>query len=494
MADKIPSRDGGNVDEAGTEKAFIHSRPFDVHRWTDHPELNNCVTSLRDEVEAIEGRQRARNKNAAKKFREAIRCIVLDLYVGWKSDPGLQISIAFGANYFTPKTRYDAFYLSYRPFKAAFDGLKKLGYLTIDKKGYHDASTGTGKVTRIRATESLINRLTGAGASIVAIIRDQREETIILKDGGKKKQVVDYADTPFTKQARRNLEKINDRLRRHWYDLDLTSELLEQLGQRLAKRRKADAKETSYIDFSARTLHRVFNNSDWDQGGRFYGGWWQIVPREYRQYITIDGKWTAEIDYSGMHPVMMYSEVGVPLPDDPYDIGVPTATRDLIKRTFNALINAPDKRIQRPSSYDASEIGLSWKDFQSRIIEAHAPILEFFYSGRGLFLQAQDAKIAETVMLKFASMNYPCLPVHDSFIVHHALADELDDIMMEEFQQSTGVHISRKAKESMINTYRPLHTEEYVDTDINDILDGDDPYESRLRAWFEAKSRHEVEP
>jgi hypothetical protein len=123
------------LSQTGIDKAFIHSRPFDVRRWTDHPELNKCVTSLRDEVEALEGRKRERNKNAAKKFREAIRCIVLDLYVGWKSDPDLQISIAFGANHFTPTTRYDAFFLSYRPFKAAFDGLKKLGYLTIDRKG-----------------------------------------------------------------------------------------------------------------------------------------------------------------------------------------------------------------------------------------------------------------------------------------------------------------------------------------------------------------------
>jgi len=160
MANRIPDRDGGNVDEAGTEKAFIHSRLFDVHRWTDHPELNNCLTALCNEIEALEGRKRARSDDAAKKFRAAVRCIVLDLYVAWKSDPGLQVGIARGASSYAPKTRYDAFFLPYRAFKPAFDGLEALRYLTVDRKGYHDAASGRGKVTRARATKKLIDLLT----------------------------------------------------------------------------------------------------------------------------------------------------------------------------------------------------------------------------------------------------------------------------------------------------------------------------------------------
>ena len=149
MANTIPDRDGGNVDETGIDKVFIHSRLFDVHRWTDYPKLNNCLTSLCREIEALEGRKRARNEAAAKTFRAAVRCLVLDLYVAWKSDPDLQVCIALGANSYAPKTRYDAFFLSYPAVKAAFDGLKKLGYLTIDRKGYHDAASGRGKVTRV---------------------------------------------------------------------------------------------------------------------------------------------------------------------------------------------------------------------------------------------------------------------------------------------------------------------------------------------------------
>ncbi len=492
MASTIPDRDGGNVDEAGIGKVFIHSRPFDVHRWTDHLELNNCVTLLRDEVEALEGRKRARNKNAAKKFREAIRCIVLDLYVGWKSDPDLQISIAFGANHFTPTTRYDAFYLSYRPFKAAFDGLKKLGYLTIDKKGYHDAASGRGRVTKVRATEKLIDLLTGAGASVPAVMRSKSKVTIILRGPDKSKSEINYVDTPFTEKARQRLATINDTLSRQWYDLYLTQEQLDQLTQRMGERAQTDHDKPAYIDYSARTLHRVFNNGRWDQGGRFYGGWWQIIPSEYRKYITINGQWTAELDYSGMHAVMLYSEVGVELPIDPYDPnynGVPNASRDLIKLTFNALINAPTKRIQCPTTYDAGKIGLSWEGFRKRITQAHEPLMKFFYSGHGLSLQARDAEIAEDVMLQFAK-NYPCLPVHDSFIVHCDLVDELRDIMLEAFERHTGVSIGMKEKESMINTYMLDDEEVDMHTTVLDYLDFNNPYDERHRAWFDLNNRH----
>ena len=44
------------------------------------------------------------------------------------------------------------------------------------------------------------------------------------------------------------------------------------------------------IDLTRRMLVRIFSNGRFDQGGRFYRGWWENVPSEYRRYITTDGK------------------------------------------------------------------------------------------------------------------------------------------------------------------------------------------------------------
>ena len=43
------------------------------------------------------------------------------------------------------------------------------------------------------------------------------------------------------------------------------------------------------IDYTRIRLYRIFNE-DFTSGGRFYRGWWQNIPRDLRQYITIDGE------------------------------------------------------------------------------------------------------------------------------------------------------------------------------------------------------------
>ena len=61
------------------------------------------------------------------------------------------------------------------------------------------------------------------------------------------------------------------------------------------------------IDLTKKMLYRIFSNNDFGQGGRFYRGWWQNVPSEYRQFITIDSKRTQEYDFSQLGPNMIYS-------------------------------------------------------------------------------------------------------------------------------------------------------------------------------------------
>ena len=56
-----------------------------------------------------------------------------------------------------------------------------------------------------------------------------------------------------------------------------------------------------------------------------------------------------------------------------------------------------------------------------------------------MWLMREDSDLAEQVMLHFIKMGYPCLPVHDSFIVHHGLAGELEDKMKAVFTKRYGV-------------------------------------------------------
>ena len=77
------------------------------------------------------------------------------------------------------------------------------------------------------------------------------------------------------------------------------------------------------IRYSSRRLHRIFIDRALSKGGRFYGGWWQLIPKELRPYILIYGKSTIEIDYSSFHLSILYAQRGLRPPHDPYIVVVP---------------------------------------------------------------------------------------------------------------------------------------------------------------------------
>ena len=135
-----------------------------------------------------------------------------------------------------------------------------------------------------------------------------------------------------------------------------------------------------------------------------------------------------------MHPRMLYAHIGMECPDEPYDVGLDPEHRDLVKKAFNALINAKG-RIQQfddPEDgpvFDEEEVGMSWTKFLNHIKSYHPKLKDLFGTGIGLEFQRFDSDIAEATMLHFARQNIPVLPVHDSFIVYSELEDELHKVM-----------------------------------------------------------------
>ena len=131
------------------------------------------------------------------------------------------------------------------------------------------------------------------------------------------------------------------------------------------------------------------------------------------------------------------------IPADPYrrcltQTGKPKE-RKLVKLTFNALLNAGSVAgLSEIENYDPGLTGRSWGDFKQHIVSCYPEFKEHFGSGVGLRLQRKDSDLAEAVMLEFAAMGYACLPVHDSFIVHHAMQDVLTAIMKAKFEKMYG--------------------------------------------------------
>ena len=147
--------------------------------------------------------------------------------------------------------------------------------------------------------------------------------------------------------------------------------------------------------------------------------------REYRQFITIDTKLVTEYDFSQMNPNMIYDRYNHELgSEDAYSRVAGPDHRDVVKEAFNAMFQAKTSLESKPRGINIDEIGMTWKELKQAILDAHKPIKDLFFTGLGNKLQFEDSIIAENVMLQFARMDYPALPIHDSFIMHHAFGND----------------------------------------------------------------------
>ena len=236
---------------------------------------------------------------------------------------------------------------------------------------------------------------------------------------------------------------------------------------------------------------RIFTNNSFEQGGRFYRGWWQNVPSEYRQFITIDSKKTQEHDYSQLNPNMIYSLYNKELgSEDAYSRVAGEDHRDVVKQAFNAMFQASTTLEGKPEGIELEDIEMSWKELKQAILEAHKPIKDLFFTGLGNKLQFADSCIAESVMLQFAKMDAPALPVHDSFIMHHGFGSysELEEAMRRAYYERFNTDINVK-KELVVEHKPELPTKNdgRVSLEVDDILEAESEYSGwrdRDRMWL----------
>ena len=93
-----------------------NSRPFDVHCWSNHSEVNSFVNSLwlsgfGSLLDSIEPKRGSKPLSSLKK---QFKVVLLDLYLCWceDSDQCLGLSLSNGA--FVANSRYNALHISKR--------------------------------------------------------------------------------------------------------------------------------------------------------------------------------------------------------------------------------------------------------------------------------------------------------------------------------------------------------------------------------------------
>ncbi len=126
--------------------------------------------------------------------------------------------------------------------------------------------------------------------------------------------------------------------------------------------------------------------------------------------------------------------------------------------------------------------GMSWRELKEAILDAHKPIKDYFFRGLGNRLQFEDSCIAESVMLQFAKMDAPALPIHDSFIMHHGFGTygELEEAMRRAYYDR--FHRDIKVKVDMVVPIKPAKDYPigdknfFADTSIDGIINVENDY------------------
>ncbi len=487
-----------HVDISGNRAGPSNSRRNNPYFCSEFKQVKSAVDELYTEYEAYikdgklqqgKGSYTVRKDDVAK-IKRHIENLILDLYAVWKSDKTKFLGYSRDQGQFRkappkedrPQSRKDKGWASYydyfnkRPMlsKTFFIGVIDflIEYDYVDPKladSYkQSAAAGTPRATkssRIRATNKLINLLHQHEVSWPAIQINPDMPFIVLRDEKKKHLPFDPDDHPEIKAMQANLREINRVLDWCHIDLNLPDDELEKLQKRMARKAKRDDEdaqdgddvddieegddEEEYrepFDLTNKMLRRKFIN-DFNSAGRFYGGWWQGCPKEYRKHITINHKMTAELDYGTIQPHILYAKAGHPVPDDSYLVGDwDESLRDVFKKAFNQLVNSKpstrDELDRLSPSINPATLPKGWEEMTKNerkpyrlqeferltgktyetllidFIEYHKPIDEYFFSGAWKWLQRIDSDIAEKVMLKLilSGKKIAVLPIHDSFI------------------------------------------------------------------------------
>ena len=283
----------GNVGGRGGSSAI----PFDPYRRAADPELAAAVTALALDLERQElaGRLRIRQRSPEPrvKFRLAVEALACNLLVAQCLASGRPLAIHKGSGAMWGLPRYTAPVYG-QPFLDALDLMAhpEVGLIANLQKGYKYAGKG-GRLSTIAATPRLLESLCAARVDWSSFGREPECEVLVLKAtkiGKGSAEEVDFRETGKTRRLRRAVVRLNGWLAAAPLTITDTSAL-------------GFSNEGFLIDPTRRTVRRIFNNGKWDEGGRLYGGFWEVMPRAERfRLLRIRGEPVANVDYGTAIP------------------------------------------------------------------------------------------------------------------------------------------------------------------------------------------------
>lgn len=212
-------------------------------------------------------------------------------------------------------------------------------------------------------------------------------------------------------------------------------------------------------------VKKIYNNSSFSEGGRIYmsgAGVGEMIDRENRIHLEINGEPTVECDYGQLFPRVAADLVGVTLDKsfDPYGIIIsgykPSVIRNLAKIGLMCLFNCKDeegatfaliKEMNQKwlkEQIDVAKQEGVWPDFPiaRRVIEAllerNDYVSTYFFSDSALDLMAIESTMMDYIIERVLSDEQIMIPIHDSVIVQEKYKDKAVSIMERAYEVVVG--------------------------------------------------------
>ncbi len=441
-----------------------HSRPVDVHRWSDHPEIKVLTEHLYVEC-SINTLDKAGNRKPKKTAKDMLRVLLLDLYVAWLNDPSLALGFSKNNNSYAANSRMDRIHIGNNIIKVE-EKLVAAGYIE-EQEGFHD-KTGRERsyTTRIRHSQKLRDAFLRLSVDLYDIDHHAGKPLILLReryqddDDNPQKRLLDYPTNPEVEAMRADLVAYNDLLRRSFIDIPSLKDPV--VYRTIEKGSRKGQVQIILISHNNKQVHRVFNGTvadNWTKGGRFYGGWWLQIGREMRMEIYINDQPTVEVDYKAFHPNLLLNDPVY----DPYDLEeliLPdiikdlSDQRDVIKSLILMAINADSAEKAFQAFRNDQKKGSPFKKLENddlqilldAFTDRYPELKDQLNTGQALHLMNIDSRIASLVLNHFTEIGIPVLCIHDSFIIQKDKAKDLKDALEVASVQVAGKRIAQDSK------------------------------------------------
>lgn len=409
-----------------------------------------------------------KNRRSAKEqagFMAAVEALVCNMVLAAagasctgadKSDGGVLICLGVKAG---PVDRYSCRRYGPKTFRAVLDAAEANGFLTLELGGkYVGVRRDASRICPTVAFSTEARRACVSTAAAAMIGRASGEELVRLsrpaegQDGARRREQLDYRDTPETRRWRKELAAFNAFLTEA--DISYASAPVPASGRRLVRHfslPKGHPPPSSGVGVPT-GVPRL--------GGRLYGAFWSTLAKEDRRAsLRIGGEPIAELDANAMFVRLAYARHGwnfqrglQPPEADPYALiakrlalaGFPGVSRPAVKKAVNAMFFGL-RGFRWPEDIEREmPNGLTVAKMRTAVMDALPEIAGDFAAAdasAGFEMMFTESEIILEAVKALASRGVVGLPLHDALLCARSKAEEVREAFAEAAVSVAGVKL-----------------------------------------------------